>query len=68
MRAMRAALEVIHQMNDDMGSPGLARELEIIARQHVTVQAKAKFHFGHTTMPQRKPTRVPIQFFPSDRR
>jgi hypothetical protein len=37
-----ATLEIINEMNHQMCRAGLARELKIFARQHVTVKAEAE--------------------------
>jgi hypothetical protein len=42
---VRAAFEIIHEMRHDVRGSGLARELKIFARQHVTIQSKSQFHF-----------------------
>jgi hypothetical protein len=41
---MRSAFEVIHQMGNDVRGARLARELKILARQHVPIKSQAKFH------------------------
>jgi hypothetical protein len=33
-------------VDNDMGCPGLARKLEILAREHVPVETDPKFHSG----------------------
>ena len=39
---VRAAFEIIHKMGHDVRGAGLPRELEIFAREHVTIQVPVR--------------------------
>jgi hypothetical protein len=41
---MVAAVKVIHQVGDDVRSPGLPRELKVLAGQHVPIEAETELH------------------------
>ena len=43
-RVRRALVEIVDQMNDHMSAAGLAREVIVVARQHVAIKAQANFH------------------------
>jgi hypothetical protein len=41
---MGAVAKVIHQVNHQVRSSSLPRELKVLAREHVPVETKAEFH------------------------
>ena len=43
-RIVRARLEIVDEVDDNMSGPGLSRELEVLRREHVAVEAEAEFH------------------------
>src|SRR6185437_14223021 len=49
-RDVRATSEVVHQVSYDVRSACLARELKILAREHVAVETEAEFHCNHPTL------------------
>src|SRR6185312_8821814 len=49
-RGVRAAPEIINQVGDDVGRARLPRELEVLAGEHVAVEAEAEFHGSLTSI------------------
>ena len=43
-RIDRAIVEIVDQVNHHMSAARLPREVVVIARQHVTIEAQSKFH------------------------
>ena len=43
-RVRRALVEIVDQVDNHVSASGLAREVVVVARQHVAIKAKANFH------------------------
>ncbi len=47
--ALAPAFEVVDQVDNEMRGSGLARELKVLAREHVVVETEAEVHRGQAT-------------------
>ena len=43
-RVLAAVFEIVDEVGDDVRGAGLSRELEVLAREHVSVEAEAELH------------------------